>query len=88
MVSLVISKNEEDPFKNESARVVTTFLPLKVYGDFSRCSRAANSPVRGWIWPKFKLVQAFIAVLITYKNEEDPIKLKIKALEWSQHFSH
>ena len=43
IVGLVICKNEEDPSKNEGTRVVTTFLPLKVYGDFSRCSRAANS---------------------------------------------
>ena len=28
MGDLVISKNEEDPFKNEGARVVTTDLPL------------------------------------------------------------
>ena len=29
-----ICKNEEDPLKIESTRVVTTFLPLKVDGDF------------------------------------------------------
>ena len=34
MVCLVICKNEEDPSKNEGSRVVTTFLPLYVYGDF------------------------------------------------------
>ena len=28
MVGLVICKNEEDPFKIEGTRVVTTFLPL------------------------------------------------------------
>ena len=43
IVGLVICKNEEDPSKNEGTRVVTTFLPLKDYGDFSRRSRAANS---------------------------------------------
>ena len=43
IVGLVICKNEEDPSKNEGTRVVTTFLPLKVYGDFFRRSRAANS---------------------------------------------
>ena len=31
---LVTCKNEEDPIKNEGARVVTTDLPLKVYADF------------------------------------------------------
>ena len=29
-------KNQEDSFKNEGTRVVTTFLPLLVYGDFSK----------------------------------------------------
>ena len=28
MVGLVICNNEEDPYKNEGTRVVTTFLPL------------------------------------------------------------
>ena len=46
----------------------------------------ANSEVSGGILPKFKLIQAFMVGLITCKNEEDPSKMK--ALEWSQHFSH
>ena len=32
---LVTCTNEEVPIKSEGTRVVTTFLPLKVYGDFS-----------------------------------------------------
>ena len=43
IVVLLICKNEYDPFKIESTRVVTAFLQLLVYGDFSRCLRAANS---------------------------------------------
>ena len=35
MVVPVTSKNDEDPFKNESTRVLTTFLPLQIYGDVS-----------------------------------------------------
>ena len=35
MVVLVICKNGEDSFENEGTRVVTKFLPLQVYGDFS-----------------------------------------------------
>ena len=34
MIGLVICKNEENSFKNECTRVVTTFLSLCVYGDF------------------------------------------------------
>ena len=41
---------------------------------FFRRSRATNSEVSCGILPKFELIQAFIVVLVTYKNEEDPIK--------------
>ena len=67
-------KNEEDPIKNEGARLLTRFLPLKVYGDFSRRSRAANSAVLGPKWPNFELVRDIMDVLVTCKYEEDPIK--------------
>ena len=43
-------------------------------GDFSRRSRAANSAVLGPIWSNFELVQDFMVVILTCKNEEDPIK--------------
>ena len=26
------------------------------------------------MWPKIKLIQTFMGVLVTYKNEEDPFK--------------
>ena len=68
---LVICKYEEDPIKNEGARVLT-----RLYDVFFRRSRATNSEVSGGILPKFELIQAFIAVLVTCKNEEDPIKNK------------
>ena len=56
--------------KNKAARVPTR---LYIYRFFRR-SRAANSKVSGGILPKYELIQAFIVVLVTYKNEEDPIK--------------
>ena len=120
---LITCKYEEDPIKNEGARVVTTlyinisdaqgqitlvlvvvsgrnlnssklscmsslparmrmigasvftrFLPLLVYGDFSRRSRAANSAFLRPIWPNFELVRDVMDVLVTCKYEEDPIK--------------
>ena len=71
---LVTCKNEEDPIKNEGVRVFTRFLLLKVYGDFSRHSRTANSAVHGRIWSNIELVQDFMVVLVTCKNEEDPTK--------------
>ena len=69
MVVLVTCKYEEDPLKNEGARVLT-----RLYDFFFRRSRANNSEVSGRILPKFELIQAFIVVLITCKTEEDPIK--------------
>ena len=67
-------KNEEDPNNNEGARVFTIFLLLKVYGEFVRRSRAANSAVHGPIKLIFKLSPDIIVVLFTCKNEEDPFK--------------
>ena len=60
MVVLVICKNK-------GARVI-------VYGNFSRQSRAANSAVPSRILLNFEPIQDFMVVLVTCKNEEDPIK--------------
>ena len=38
MVFLITCKNQKDPTKNKGARVLRTFSPLKVYGDFSKGS--------------------------------------------------
>ena len=37
---------------------------------------AANSAVGGLIWQNVELIQDFMVVLVTYKNEDDPIKNK------------
>ena len=54
--------------------MLTRFSPLKVYGNFFKRSRAANSAVLGRILLKFKLVRDIIDVLVTCKYEEDRIK--------------
>ena len=71
MVVLVTSKNEEDPIKNEGARVFTI-----IYINFSGLSRADSSGVGGGIRPKFNLIQAFMHVLVTCNYESDSIKNK------------
>ena len=71
IVVLLTYMNVEDQIKNEGARVLTRFIYL-----FFRCSRAANPEVSGGIQLKFKLIQAFMVVLITCKNEKDPNKNK------------
>ena len=75
MVVLVTCKNE-DPIKNDGVRVLTT---LYVHPFFRR-SRAANSAVHGRIWPNLELILTLMVVLITSKNEEDPIKMKALVL--------
>ena len=39
-----------------------------------RRSRTANSVAGEWVWRKIKLIQTFMEVLVTCKNEEDPFK--------------
>ena len=73
IVVLIVCKNE-DPFKIESTREVAIFLPLLVYRDFSRCSRAGNSKAPGWILLNFKPIRDIMDLLVACKNEEDPIK--------------
>ena len=69
MVVLVTCKHEEDPIKNERARVVTLFI------DFSDAQgQLPTSEVSDGILPKFKLIQAIMVGLVTCKNEEDPSK--------------
>ena len=70
MVVLVTRKNEGYPNKNEGARVVTT---LSI---FLRCLRGANSIIGDGILEKFKLIQAFIVVLLICNYEEEPFKFE------------
>ena len=44
--------------------------------DFLNWSRAAYSAVLGWFRPNFKLIRDYIYALVTYKSEENPIKIE------------
>ena len=68
MVVLHTCKTEEDPIKNEGARVLTRSYRFLMH------SRAANSAFHEEILPNFKLIQVFMVDLVTCKNEEDLIK--------------
>ena len=78
---LVACKNEEDPIKNEGARVVTTLFinfsdaqgQLTPKSVMESC-RNSNSSKLLWL------------VLLSARMKK--IHLKWKLLEWSQHFSH
>ena len=69
MVVIHTCKNEEDPIKNEDARVLT-----RLYVVFSDAQGQLTPKLAVEFCPKFELIQAFIVVLVTCKNEEDPIK--------------
>ena len=69
MVILHTCKNEEDPIKNEDARVLT-----RLYVVFSDAQGQLTPKSAVEFCRKFKLIQAFIVVLVTCKKEEDPIK--------------
>ena len=72
MVVLNTCKKEEDPIKNEGARVLTT-----LYIDFSNAlTRAGYSLVSGPIWIKCKPNQTFMHVLIPGKNKKFPSIMK------------
>ena len=65
---LVTCMYEEDPIKNEGARVLT-----RLYDIFSD-AQGQLTPVSGGILSKLEFIQDFIVVRVTCKNEEDPIK--------------
>ena len=67
---LITCQYEKDLIKNRGARVFTT---LYIH-QFFRGARADNSGDGGGIWPKFELIQAFMHVLVTCKNEDDQFK--------------
>ena len=78
---LVACKNEEDPIKNEGARVVTTlFINL--------------SDAQGQLTPK-SVMESYrnsnssqLLWLVLSLARTKKIHPKMKVLEWSQHFSH
>ena len=78
---LVVCKNEEDPIKNEGARVVTT---LFIY----------FSDAQGQLTPKSVMescrnsTSSEFLWLVLLSARIKKIHLKMKVLEWSQHFSH
>ena len=74
---LVACKNEEDPIKNEGARVVTT-----LFINFSD----ANSEVSDGICRNSNIYELLWLVLLYARMKK--IHPKMKVLEWSQHFSH
>ena len=79
---LVVSKNEEDPIKNEGPRVVTTLFidvsnaqgqQLTLKSVMKYCQNSNSSTL---LW------------LVLLPARKQKISQKMKAQGWSQHFSH
>ena len=60
---------------SQSIKTFESKWPKKTWENYIfRPSRVANSIVSSGIRLKFKLIQAFMHTLVTYKNEENQIK--------------
>ena len=55
---------------NSSEMLWLSFLPAKL----KKIRSKIKALVCGSIWPKFELIQAFMHVLVTFKNEDDRFK--------------
>ena len=73
MPLLITSQFDEDPIRNERARLEKPFSHYKSI-EFFRRSRAPNLDVSGPIWPKVDHFRCFMPVLVTCKFDEDRIK--------------
>ena len=77
---LVACKNEEDPIKNEGARVVTT-----LFINFSDPQGQLTPKSVMESCPNSKSFELLWLVLLSARIKIHP---KMKVLEWSQHFSN
>ena len=78
---LVVCMNEEDPIKNEGARVVTT-----LYMNFSDAQGQLTPKSVMESCPNSNSSELLWLVLLSARMKK--IQPKMKVLEWSQHFSH
>ena len=72
-MSSIPARMKKIQLKMKALKCSQDFSHYKSMGIFPD-SRAANSAFLGPIWPNFKLVRDVKVVLVTSKNEEDPIK--------------
>ena len=73
--SLCRSKSSTELMLSVSKRDVKQSFSIFIFiHRIFRRPREDNSGVGGGIWPKLELIQAFMHVLVTYKNEGDSYK--------------
>ena len=66
MYVIITCKYEKDPIKNNQEKVAKPFFQI--------ITLSVAMETSGWIWPNFKLIQAFMHVLIACKYEKDQMK--------------
>ena len=81
MAVLVACKNEEDPIKNEGARVVTTLFIDFLHAQRQLTLKSVMESCRNSNPSKFLWLTLLLARMKT-------IHWKMKVLEWYQRFSH
>ena len=81
MVVLVTCKNEEDPIKNEGARVFTT-----LYIDFS--DTQGQITLESMVVSGRNLNSSKLSCMSSSPARMKMTQLKMKGLEWLQHFPH
>ena len=72
---IITCKYEKERMKNSREKVETPFFPI--------ITLSVTMETSGWIWPNFKLIQALMYVIITWKYEKDPIKNSRENVETS-----
>ena len=72
-MSLLPARMKKIQFKIKALECSQDFSHYKSMGIFPD-AQGQLTAVHGRIWSNFELVQDFMVVLITCKNEEDPIK--------------
>ena len=82
---LIVYKNEEDPFKIESTRVVTTFSHYKSMGIFLNSQgQVTHKSLIGSCWISNPSELLWVNLLPARMKK---MQSKMKELEWSQHYS-
>ena len=66
MHAIITCKYEKNQMKNSREKWRHRFFPV--------ITLSVTMETGGWIWPNFKLIQALMYVIVTYKYEKDLIK--------------
>ena len=73
MHAIITCKYEKDQMKNSQEKGEKQFFSIIIL--------SVTKETSGWIWPNFKLIQALMYVIITFKYEKDPIKNSLEKVE-------